>query len=431
MVVMLRRVLPIVLLVLLSGVLTPGAIGQDELPLTAPWHQRMKVARSNHYIIHSDLSEDETRDYARHLDIVYQAYVKRLGSLRQRAPQSLNVYLFAKRDDYLRTLESQFGIDGTGSGGMFFVNQRGNGLAIWTEGLPRQRVEHVIQHEGFHQVAFALFGGELPVWANEGLAEFFGEGVVVGNELVIGQNSPRTLSALRDAIEKNEVIPFTTMLTLSGQAWNANVTTGNARLQYQQAWSMVHFLVYGDGGRYRNAFERYLRFLNMGNQSLDAWVKAFGNADLSSFEQRWAEFIQQAKPSAFLTALERMEFLAAGLNALHQRGEQPTTFAELRTKLEEIGFRYSIQQHGITTVFEASDAALFEIPMDDLTKDQPVFIVEKTRRRMSSYRERKLEEDHPLPAEIRTEHLRPNNLRVEWFRDGDDPSKFYFEIEVD
>lgn len=431
MVVMLRRVLPIVLLVLLSGVLTPGAIGQDELPLTAPWHQRMKVARSNHYIIHSDLSEDETRDYARHLDIVYQAYVKRLGSLRQRAPQSLNVYLFAKRDDYLRTLESQFGIDGTGSGGMFFVNQRGNGLAIWTEGLPRQRVEHVIQHEGFHQVAFALFGGELPVWANEGLAEFFGEGVVVGNELVIGQNSPRTLSALRDAIEKNEVIPFTTMLTLSGQAWNANVTTGNARLQYQQAWSMVHFLVYGDGGRYRNAFERYLRFLNMGNQSLDAWVKAFGNADLSSFEQRWAEFIQQAKPSAFLTALERMEFLAAGLSALHQRGEQPTTFAELRTKLEEIGFRYSIQQHGITTVFEASDAALFEIPMDDLTKDQPVFIVEKTRRRMSSYRERKLEEDHPLPAEIRTEHLRPNNLRVEWFRDGDDPSRFYFEIEVD
>lgn len=430
MVVMLRSVLPIVLLLLLSAGLAPRAIGQDELPLTAPWHQRMKVVRSNHYIIHSDLTEDETRAYARHLDIVFQAYVKRLGSLRQRAPQSLNVYLFAKRDDYLRTLESQFGIDGTGSGGMFFVNQRGNGLAIWTEGLPRQRVEHVIQHEGFHQVAFALFGGELPVWANEGLAEFFGEGVVVGNELVIGQNSPRTLDALRDAIEKNEVIPFATMLTLSGQAWNANVTTGNARLQYQQAWSMVHFLVYGDGGRYRNAFERYLRFLNMGNQSLDAWVKAFGNADLTSFEARWAAFIKEAKPSAFLTALERMEFLAAGMKALHQRGERPPTFAELRAKLEEIGFRYTIEQHGITTVFEASDAALFDIPMDDLTKEQPVFVVEKIKRRTSSYRERKLEEEHPYPAEIRTEELRPNNLRVVWYRDRDDPSKFHFEIEV-
>lgn len=428
---MIRQCLFILTFVVACPLLVSVAVAQDELPITAPWHQRMQVIRSNHYLIHTDLTEDETRAYARHLDIVYRAYVKRLSSLRQRAPQSLNVYLFAKRDDYLRTLESQFGIDGTGSGGMFFVNPRGNGLAIWTEGLPRRRVEHVIQHEGFHQVAFALFGGELPVWANEGLAEFFGEGVVVGNELVIGQSSPRTLQALRDAIENNQVIPFRTMLTLSGQAWNANVTSGNARLQYQQAWSMVHFLVYGDGGRYQEAFERYLRFLNMGNQSLDAWIKAFGNADLTSFERRWAEFVREAKPSAFLTALERAEFLAAGLNELQQRGEYPATFDEMRAKLEEIGFKYSIEQHGIVSVYEASDASLFEIPMDDLAKQQPVFIVEKPRRRTNSFREHRLEEEHPTPAEIRTDHLRPHNLRVVWHRRADEPSRFFFEIAVD
>ena len=42
---------------------------------------------------------------------------------------------------------------------------------------------HVAQHEGFHQFAWSRFAEDLPVWVNEGMAEFFGESVIVGDTL--------------------------------------------------------------------------------------------------------------------------------------------------------------------------------------------------------------------------------------------------------
>lgn len=415
-------------MVVMTPALTAVAQGRSSGPQS--WLERAAVGRSRHYVIHSDLPADEVREYARHLDIVYQAYLKRLGSLRQRGPQSLNVYLFAKRQDYLDTLQSAFGVNGAGSGGMFFVNSRGNGLAIWTEGLPRRRVEHVMQHEGFHQVAHALFGGDLPVWANEGLAEFFGEAVVVGNDMVIGQINPRTLQRLRDAIEKNEYIPFRTMLSMTGETWNAAVTGGSAQLQYQQAWSMVQFLVYGDNGRYQGAFEKYLHAINAGYRSYDAWVRAFGDDNLTSFEARWRDYILRVKPTAFITALERIEFLAAGMQELTRRGTTANTLDTLRDELRAIDFAYNVQSHGFRVTHRASDDALFEIPMDDLARVQPAFTVERKPRRLPTLRERRLEEQHPTPADIFTAGLKPHDLRVMWVRDKDDPSVFTYEIVV-
>jgi hypothetical protein len=34
---------------------------------------------------------------------------------------------------------------------------------------------HVVQHEGFHQFVAQVIRGDMPIWANEGLAEYFGE----------------------------------------------------------------------------------------------------------------------------------------------------------------------------------------------------------------------------------------------------------------
>jgi len=108
-----------------------------------------KVPQSRHYSIRSDLPVAQTKEYADHLDTMYDEYFRRLvkqAGLRQRSPEYPNVYMFASQQDYLDTLRTNFGINGTGSGGMFFIGPRGAGLAFWVEKLPRQRVGHVIQH---------------------------------------------------------------------------------------------------------------------------------------------------------------------------------------------------------------------------------------------------------------------------------------------
>src|SRR5688572_12857032 len=157
------------------------------------WWDRSVQEKVGHYWIKTDLPADEAISLAQHLNFMYAEYSKRLASMPVRVQERLNVLLFKDRRDYELTLLARFGVSAKGSGGMFFVNSAapGGALALWTGDLPRQRIQHVIQHEGFHQFAYSRFGNDLPVWLNEGLAEFFGESLVIGDTFIIGQTTPR------------------------------------------------------------------------------------------------------------------------------------------------------------------------------------------------------------------------------------------------
>jgi hypothetical protein len=396
---------------------------------TRSWWERTEPGRggpatSRFYRIRSDLPKDELRSIAQRLDTIYQEYQKRLGGMQQRTEEVLDVLVFATQADYLATLEERFGIDGRGSGGMFFVAPRGAALAFWTGNLPQQRIFHVAQHEGFHQFAHSRFGNDLPIWVNEGLAEFFGESIVVDGAVVIGQTSERTLAHLRKAIDENRHIPFRTMITMTPEQWNARVRGGDAALQYMQAWSMVHFLVYGDGGRYQGAFERYLHLLNRGANGYDAFTQAFGTDDLESFEQRWVAHAQTARPSAFTTAMERIQFLAEGARMLALQGKAPATLDELREALKAAKFETSIEigssHYGRTVVLSADDDLNFQLPDDDLAKGTPTIALEPAKiKRGGTHRDRDLQASKPMPATISTKSLAPRNLVVRWSRSKD------------
>jgi hypothetical protein len=225
-------------------------------------------------------------------------------------------------------------------------------------------------------------------------------------------------------IEEERHIPFLGMLTADGRQWQELVGAGAADRYYNQAWSMVHFLVYGDDTKYRMPFERFLRLVNHGTPADAAFVEVFG-ADLDAFERRWKAYAQEAKPSAFMTAFERIQFLADGaLELSARRAEEdeepppmPATLEALREELRAIDFVQTASHHGHTTERRADDDASFEIPKDDLTTAQPVFVVETPRVRRSTHKDRLFESRHPMPPAIRSEGLEPRGLEIAWIRD--------------
>lgn len=378
------------------------------------WEPGAEV-RSKHYRILSDLEPDDTKLYGGHLDLLYEEYSRRLASLPPRAPEIPFVLMFARESDYLAVLRTRYGVNATGSGGMFFISPQGAALAFFTEGLPRSRVFHVIQHEGFHQFAHSRFVGSLPPWLNEGLAEYFGEAIVVEGRVIIGQSSAGPVQRIKKAIEQNETIDFLRMLTMTSDEWNANVRAGNAGVQYMQAWSMVQYLSWADKGRYQRAFEGYIQLLHAGTPSDRAFVQAFGTNDLKNFEEAWKTWARNAVPSSLGTAAMKLTFLAEGMVQLSHDGVKVNDLEDLVTKLRERNFKTEVSVHGRTETMEANERTL-EIPKDELTAAQPVFDFIAPKTKGIGAVEKKREEEHPTPLTITTRGLEPRELVLKWTR---------------
>jgi len=415
---MLRRppAWPVFLLAVLAGIaaLSPCAAAQVTPPRPIEWNPGAEF-RSRHYRILSDLAPEDTRVYATHLDVIYEEYARRLASLAQRAPEVPFVLMFAKERDYLRVLRDRYAVNATGSGGMFFISPHGAGLAFFTEGLPRSRVFHVIQHEGFHQYAHSKFADTLPPWLNEGLAEYFGEAIVLEGKVIVGQASPGPIEAIKKAIEQGATIDFHRMLTMTGEQWNANVQTGNAGVQYMQAWSMVQYLSWADGGRYQRAFEGYLQRIHAGMPSERAFIDAFGTNDLVQFERAWKAWAATSVPSALAVAAMRITFMAEGLLELSRNGVKVESLDDMLTKLGERHFSTEVVVHGRTQRIEANEKVL-EIPKDALTTTQPVFDMIPPKLSRLSTVERKREEAQPTPPTVTTRGLEPRELVLKWTR---------------
>lgn len=414
----LLRMLCCAMLVLAFSLLSNTALAQSNPQRQAqlPWWTRAEMRNIGNYSIKTDLPADQANQLARHLNLMHEEYSRRLASLPPRSPTPMNVMIFKHRREYMDVLRTRFGVDGRGTGGIFFVNASGTALAFWIEKLPQRRIIDVLQHEGFHQFAYTRFGSDLPVWANEGLAEFFSESVLVNKTFIIGQSKPRVIDAVKKAIELNEHIPLRQMITMSRGKWGEALISGNASLQYHQAWSMVHFLVYGDNGRYTQSFEAYLRLINSGVESEQAFIRAFDTDDIEAFENRWKKYALAANPSGFVTALERIEFLAQGALELSGLGISPESADELQQELIKIKFKYKVQKHGHEYYLNASDPQVFLIPEDNLAQDKPIFVIEPANLRGLSRRLLMFEEVNPTPPSIKTKHLRPKSLSIRWKR---------------
>ncbi len=316
---------------------------------------------SRYYTIHSNLSKEEVREYGRHMDAVFKQYSKRFRSFSTRDGRSMPLYLFRARDHYLSFLK-RHNIDGSGSGGMFFIRRGAQGLVTYTEGRTRSMTFEVLQHEGFHQFAYAYIGPELPLWVNEGLAEYFADGILVRDRMKLGLANDRRTLSVQSAIRQYRAIGFDDLLEMSSKQWNRNMIDNPqlGSLQYDQSWSIVHFLIHGDGGKYRAAFEKYLMLVNKGRPSGSAFRMAFGTQDTDAFHKRWRDYVMSLKPDPLTTAIANMAFIAQGLKTLHEHEiPLPSTLQGLRQTLQKVKFRSIRSHHGVSIEVDAEDDSLY------------------------------------------------------------------------
>ena len=270
---------------------------------------RLKTHETRYYVLHTDLGPDALREAEARITAMAEMYYARTKGFGGDITKKLPFYLYSDSSDYYA------GGGMPGSAGVFDGRRL---MAIAGERIG-PATWRIIQHEGFHQFVHAFIGGDIPVWVNEGLAEYFAQSVYTGDGFISGVVPPERLARLQDWIKTGQARPIKQMMTTSHAAWNAGLNVVN----YDQAWSMVHFLAHGDDRRYQQAFNNFIRDVSRGMSYEHAWRNNFG-VGTGAFERKWRTYWLEMSPAA--TADRYAQATMATLTsfyarALSQRGK--------------------------------------------------------------------------------------------------------------
>ncbi len=352
----------------------PACIALALVAIAAPLASAQQTWQLNSrcYQITTDLPRGEIEVVADHMDAVFGAYTDMFSSFHVRNAQPVKLHILTTRDAYIEHMASK-GVNAQNTGGVFFYSQNEAGLATWAYDREPARMWHVLQHEGFHQFAHLRIGGNFPIWANEGLAEYFGKSLLIRGRLQTGLVPSSRLARIKRAINEHRTLPFDTFIRMDDREWSRRVTGGDARtaMMYDQAWSIAHFLIHADNGRYAEAFERFIRGTSRGLQLEQALQDAFQTTNLQAFEDAWKRWTLELEPDPISTATERLEFLGHGIQFLADNDVHVTSIDQLKAELRARSFKLKRFESGFEIEFDSADDDLFQSPAPPDARRQP------------------------------------------------------------
>lgn len=327
------------------------------LPLNFACAQ-LRVLETRHYRIHTDLDAALAEELAARMDAMHGEYSRRLADFRAaNARKRFEVYLFARRADYLNFVGEEF----TNSGGLFMP--RRNLLVAFLQEQGRDGLRRTLQHEAFHQFAFVAIHPNLPVWLNEGIAQLFEEGIWDGQRFWMGQVPPRRLRQLRADFQAKRLTDFRTFMNLPHEQW-ADQLAGSAdagATQYNQAWAMIHFLAFDERhGQpvYRQRLVKLLKLLHEGNSAEEAFAQAFSD-NIDGFEDRFVEYARRLQATPQATLIEHQDILSDMLTELSRHGKTFVNVDAFRKEIIEGQYRIQYTKGQIQWRTEDDPAAYF------------------------------------------------------------------------
>lgn len=268
-----------------------AALGAEPPPL--PDASAFKVVATGHFTVYSDADDARTRQALRQIETLRAVLTRLTAGLETRTAKPVYVYVFERN----ATLKRYSGDVTKGTkelAGFHVTGPDRNVLAMSLEAS--QNPAETLYHEYLHEVLAATFP-KLPLWLNEGIAEYYttfalGEGVAE-----IG----RPVKAHVHILRGKGVLPVRWLIGVDGDSVDYN-EEDRAGAFYAQSWATVHWLMRGSPER-RERFAAYLGALANGTASDEFWT-AF---DLTpeTIDRELAAYVAQARfPYAEVTLRE-------------------------------------------------------------------------------------------------------------------------------
>jgi tetratricopeptide (TPR) repeat protein len=144
---------------------------------------------------------------------------------------------------------------------------------------------HTLYHEYTHALLHLNFTG-LPLWLDEGLAEFYGNSELGEKESRVGTIDNTHLYILG----QHKLLPIETLLNVEHSSPFYN-EADRASVFYAESWALVHYLMLDPDARQRQLLKNFLAAWDKNGSQIEAAQQAFG--DLKHFGQIIAGYSRQ------------------------------------------------------------------------------------------------------------------------------------------
>jgi len=148
----------------------------------------------------------------------------------------------------------------------------------------------------YHEYTHLQFGDDfdwLPLWLNEGLAEFFQNTDIHDKNVMLGQPSVNDILFLRE----NQLIPLATLFKVdSSSPYYHEDQKGT--IFYAESWAMTHYLQVTDRQRNTHKLDSYLNLVRNHEDAVVAAERAFG--DLKQLQNALSSYIKAGDYKAFI-----------------------------------------------------------------------------------------------------------------------------------
>jgi hypothetical protein len=224
-------------------------------------------ARSENFTLYSNAGEDRTRKVAIQLELFRKALARITKGLVLDARVPTTTFVF-KNEAALTPYRNDREGRPMNVSGYFMPSPFGNFIAL--DATAGDSPIRVVYHEYFHAVMEASLG-DLPLWLNEGLAEYYSTFRSRDSlrKIEIGHPITEHLALLAE----RGTLPWSNVFETTADSPNYNEESRQGQF-YAQSWLIVHFLASTD--ERTKALGKYLTLLRDGTEPDQAMSSALG-----------------------------------------------------------------------------------------------------------------------------------------------------------
>jgi hypothetical protein len=247
-----------------------------------------------HFTVVTDAGEKQARHVAAQFERMQLVFHKLVPDANSDPGSPIVVLALKNRRDFQSLQPAAYLAKGSMElAGLFLQNTDRNYILVRLD-AEGEHPFSTVYHEYTHYITRH---GNLPLWLNEGVAEFYQNTDIDAHEARLGQPSKDDIEFLR----QNSLVPVTTLFAVDHNSpYYHDEQKGT--IFYSESWALTDLLIINDHRNKTSLLGNYIRALMAGQNSIQAAQTAFG--DLKQLQKALQTQVSDGDYSFFRLAIE-------------------------------------------------------------------------------------------------------------------------------